>query len=256
MDDNTTKIIKERFNSLPQSIQEVILSSDYENTLLEIGKEYNLNVEQLGILERETTLVMMGLTNPDKFESELRHELNIDPQKVNQITKEINEKIFLRIRELLKLMNTPEGEDPVVEELAPITPEPQRVTQEKTDNEVLASHGIKVVQNSPLEEYPLGGGGGISPSPSQGEGKGEVIHPGASATPQEGNKIPEVQNLEITGKVLPMWAQKLAGSVKTEVKKTEHTIENLTKTIPAAIPQPPRPAKYPPKADPYRELPE
>ena len=45
--------------------------------------------------------------------------------------------------------------------------------------------------DSPLEEYPtlVGGGGCIFPSPSQGEGLGvRSIHPGASATPQEGNK--------------------------------------------------------------------
>ena len=33
---------------------------------------------------------------------------------------------------------------------------------------------VFINQNSPLEEYPLGGGG-------------QIIHPGASATPQEGN---------------------------------------------------------------------
>jgi hypothetical protein len=231
MDDDTTKIIKERFNSLPESIQEVILSSDYENTLLELGKEHSLNVEQLGILERETTLVMMGLTNPDKFESELRHELNIDPQKVSDITKEINEKIFLKIRELLKLMNTPEGEDPVVEETETIIPEPEIVKHEDTDNQILESHGIKIV----------------SPSPSQGEGRDEVK--------QVENKIPETQNLEITGKVLPMWTQKFIGNVQTEVKKTEHTIENITKATPT-IPEPPKAKSYPPKADPYRMSPD
>ncbi len=224
MDDNTTKIIKERFDSLPESIQEVILSSDYENTLLKLGQDHNLNVEQLGILERETTLVMMGLTNPDKFESELRHELNIDPQKVNELTKEINEKIFLKIRELLKLMNTPEGEDPVVEELTPTTSRLERVTQEKTDNEILESHGIKIVPAEHIVEKKVE------------------------------NPIPQEEKLEITGAVTPMLAQKLSGSIQTEVKQTEHTLENITKTVPP--PMPPEHKSYPPKADPYRELPE
>jgi queuine tRNA-ribosyltransferase len=50
----------------------------------------------------------------------------------------------------------------------------------------LAEH--QKLNDSPLEEYPLGGGGGISPSHSQGEGSGvRSVHPGASATPQEGN---------------------------------------------------------------------
>ncbi len=116
MDENTTKMIKERFDLLPESIQELIISSNYQDTLIEIGKKYQLNVEQLGMLEQETTLVMMGLTPTKDFETELTNELNVDKMKGNQIVTEINEKIFLTIRDLLKLMYTPEGEEPSVEE--------------------------------------------------------------------------------------------------------------------------------------------
>ena len=115
-ENNTLKLIKERFDALPESIKEIIMSSNYQNDLIEISKKYNLNVEQMGILERETTMVMMGLTNPNNFEAELTRELHVDTTKGSQIVKDINEKIFLKIRELLKLMNTPVGEEPSLEE--------------------------------------------------------------------------------------------------------------------------------------------
>src|SRR3989338_8064204 len=138
MDDNVKKIIKEKFDALPKAIQEMILSTHYEETLIEIGKQHNLNVELMGIMERETTLVMMGLTPTKDFEVELTRELHIDKLKGSQIVKDINEKIFLRIRELLKLMNTPKGEGPALEE------------KEKTqggDTQILNSAGIEIISD-------------------------------------------------------------------------------------------------------------
>lgn len=143
MDENTIKIIRERFDALPESIQELILSSNYQNTLIEIGKKYQLNVEQLGMLEQETTLVMMGLTPTQDFKNELVHELKIDNIKGNQIVTEINEKIFLPIRDLLKLMYTPEGEEPSVEE----TPEePKKIENNLESREEL----LKKIENPNL----------------------------------------------------------------------------------------------------------
>lgn len=114
MDETTIKMIKERFDALPKAIQEMILSTHYEETLIEIGKQYNLDVKQLGMLEQETTLTMMGLTPIKDFENELTSELNMEKIKVSQIVKNINEKIFSNIMTLLKLMNTPIGEEPLV----------------------------------------------------------------------------------------------------------------------------------------------
>ncbi|MCX6751257.1 MAG: hypothetical protein NT161_00605 [Candidatus Nomurabacteria bacterium] len=143
MDENTTKMIKERFNALPESIQELILSSNYQDILVEIGKKYQLNVEQLGMLEQETTLVMMGLTPTKDFETELTRELGIDKMKGNQIVTEINEKIFLTIRDLLKLMYTPEGEEPSIEE----TPEePKKIENNLESREEL----LKKIENPNL----------------------------------------------------------------------------------------------------------
>src|SRR3989344_525792 len=117
MDDNIKKIIKDRFDSLPKSIQEIILSTHYEETLIEIGQQYQLNMEKVRILERETTMVLLGLTNIKNFESELVQGLPLDELKIPQIVEDINEKIFLNVWDLLKLMNTPIGEEPILEDM-------------------------------------------------------------------------------------------------------------------------------------------
>lgn len=234
MDDNTTKIIKEKFDSLPESIQEAIMSSNYQDALIEVGKKHQLNVEQLGILERETTLVMMGLTPTKNFEAELTRELHVDEIKGRQMVKDINEKVFLHIRDLLKIMNTPAGEEPSVEE------EPERKEKFATNNpttqidndeaEVLDKAGIKI----------------IDPEINSNITKSAPEKASPQATPQP---KPNLNTLELSAghdTVNPILTQKLSAPFKTPSTKTEHTVGNVSKP----------PSSYPPKGDPYRLSPD
>ncbi len=214
MDENIKKTIKEKFDSLPESIQELIMSSHYQDILVEIGKKYQLNVEQMGILERETTLVMMGLSPTQSFESELTQELNIDKMKGNQIVIEINEKIFLTIRDLLKLMYTPAGEEPSVEEVSKSKEQPTESREEL----------LKHIENLDLltqKELPVG-----NPEELKEQSNKENI---LKNTPEENH---------------PILAQKLSGSFQIPAVETEHSLANMTKSSGEE--------KTKPKVDPYR----
>jgi len=223
MDENTTNIIKERFDSLPENIKELILSSHYEETLIEIGGRYHLNVEKLGILERETTMVMLGLTNPNNYENDLTRELNIEKSQGNQIVKEINEKIFFRIRELLKLMNTPQGEEPSMEEF--------EEKPEDRDAQILRSAGIEIIEQRV----------NLSGAPSINEP--DLTRPELSA-PQN---IPTPPSVTSSSQML---AQKFSGSFQIPSTKTEYTVPNVSK------PQNSDLVPKKPGVDPYREMPE
>ena len=107
--------------------------------------------------------------------------------------------------------------------------------------------------NSPLPEY----------SAPKAEGGGKTIHPGAGATPQEGNKDTQVlKSAEI--EIIPphpILAEKLSGFVKNEVRETEHSLNNISKTsglseVPVSGAPTAAPTHYPPKEDPYRLRPE
>jgi hypothetical protein len=231
MDENTKKIIKEKFDALPEIIQGIILSSNYQDNLIEIGKRHQLNVEQLGILEQETTLAMMGLTPIKNFEAELTHELNVDKEKGSLITKEVEEKVFLKIRELLKLMNTPAGEEPNLEGTPSIPGTPvqngfikpiqKNLEEEKAaDNQVLNSAGI------------------------------EIIPEKLEITTKDNTPAPIQNNEEITEdyrmQKSSILAQKLSTPVKIPSIKTEHSLPNMA----------PSSSQNKPTVDPYREIPE
>lgn len=241
MDENTTKIIKEKFDSLPESIKEIIMSSHYEDTLIDVGRSYNLNVEQLGILEREVTLVMMGLTSTGNFETELTRELNVDKIKGGEIVRDLNEKIFLKIRELLKLMNTPIGEDPSLEETEEESEQPKNpdtaifssagieILSEKKERNELPKENLQVIKNLELTEIPAKNPPPLPP---------EVIKPNLS----------------------DILEQKMSTSFKMPGVKTEYTLNNISKPKNETAVNPPKPSpntvSYPPKGDPYRLSPD
>lgn len=201
MDEKTKKLVMERFDALPKSVQEVITSSNYQDTLIEIGKQFGLNVEQMGSLELETTLVMMGLNPVKDFEADLTRELNVEKEKGSQIVKDINEKVFLKIRDLLKLMNTPAGEEPDLEETeAPtqsIAVETQTTNKDEDENtQILNTAGIEIVPEK------LEIAGAVKPT-----------------VPSSNPAIPPKPSI---------LEQKLSAPVKTEAVKTEHSLNNLT----------------------------
>lgn len=92
-------------------------------------------------------------------------------------------------------------------------------TQEENDTQILNSAGIEIVPDMPS-------------IPSIGLKQMEKPAP-----------VPEH----------PIFAQKLSGSFQMPVVKTEHTLENITKTT---TPTPPSPTPSKPNMDPYREIPE
>ncbi|MEK7564558.1 MAG: hypothetical protein AAB510_03275 [Patescibacteria group bacterium] len=112
MDNDTIKIIQEKFYALPQTIQEEIMSPHYEEALASIGMKNELDQEGIDILGKETTLIMMGLAPLKNFESSLTQELKIDHLKASNIVEEIHREIFSSFKELLDIMNHAVSSDP------------------------------------------------------------------------------------------------------------------------------------------------
>ncbi len=106
MDPETEKIIKEQWKYLPDEVKNFFTDPKWVDKISDIGKKNGLTDEQILILQTETILVMLGLSDIDLYSGELKTRLQIDEEKVKNIISEIDVKIFgnlkIKLKEIFK----------------------------------------------------------------------------------------------------------------------------------------------------------
>lgn len=101
-DSYTPEEIKAKFDSLPQDIKALVYSSDMFNVVKDLGSKYQLHIDKLAILEDLVADVLTGFTKPDDFVKALQTDLEIDEARASAIAKDVNDQLFVKIRESMK----------------------------------------------------------------------------------------------------------------------------------------------------------
>lgn len=73
----------------------------------DIGSKHQLHIDQMGALEGEVAAAMIGVTKLEDLTANIAEALSIEEQKASEIAKSVNEDIFIKIRESVKLSTTP-----------------------------------------------------------------------------------------------------------------------------------------------------
>ena len=108
----TEEQIAQMYDNLPEDLKDAIFGLEMNEIVEKIGRENQLNIEQIGDLANETGMVMLGVTHPNEFIGNLADRLEVDKEKARAIAGEINEQIFKKVRESLrKVHNIREGEE-------------------------------------------------------------------------------------------------------------------------------------------------
>jgi hypothetical protein len=99
------KELQARFDKLPYTLKNALRSVDSAKKVLDIGRKYALHVDKLGELGEETGMVILGMTPTSQFLPRLSRRLGINEEKTKSLAQEINNEVFLKIREALKQVN-------------------------------------------------------------------------------------------------------------------------------------------------------
>ncbi len=132
MDIDIQAKIAQRLAELPPDVRHAIESASWEPKIREIGQRHALHIDQMGLLEDETLLVMLGFAGTDEFAPQIAEQLHIPPEKAQVLAAEVNTEIFLPIRESMKRFMearhsaqptvTPDVSTPQPPETTPIQP--------------------------------------------------------------------------------------------------------------------------------------
>jgi hypothetical protein len=98
----TKEQIEKAFEKLPEDLKDALNSTDVYEDLLEILKKHDLMLDQGSILEQEIGLVLLGLVPVENFSVRLKSALKIPSSKAQEITVDINQKVFQEYRDALR----------------------------------------------------------------------------------------------------------------------------------------------------------
>jgi len=91
--------IKQVMQTLPPVIRNYLAQGKYSVVAQNLMATYSLHIDQSGILEREIMLLLMGIENPTEFTEALVNEARIDKQTVSKIVQDVNEQVFIPLKE-------------------------------------------------------------------------------------------------------------------------------------------------------------
>ena len=98
----TPEQLQEKFDSLPQDIQQAITSETVSGNLEILGQKYSLRVDKIGDLIDEVGMVMLGFKKSSDFIGSLSKRLEIDRETAESLAVDIDNDVFKKIRESLR----------------------------------------------------------------------------------------------------------------------------------------------------------
>jgi hypothetical protein len=94
--------VKKQIENAPEEITSLIANPNTDKNIVDIGQKNELADTDLSDYQTETWLMLLGLTHPNDYESEIKNNCHIDEEAASKITKEIISKILTQeIREKL-----------------------------------------------------------------------------------------------------------------------------------------------------------
>jgi len=153
--------LRTRFELLPEELQKIIIDEGYQKNLFDIAKAQKLTYEELGTLEIETTMVLLGMVKPEDYRDQVQEQLKKNDPEIDALVKEVNEKIFAPINaslqkvysakrepiDYLKDEETPEA--PAAQMPKPIIPTPPPTpapSLSSTDKSILEKTGVVITE--------------------------------------------------------------------------------------------------------------
>ena len=148
--------IKELMKEVPAPIRAFFASGKVETVAKNLMQKYKFHIDQGAIVEREIILLLLGLKSPDEFTKTLAEEAKLDTQTVNGITRDVNDQIFVPLREEMR-----KGPQAVPQIPKPIAPPREVVLQSRTTmipaNPQMPSHQAQtfasMLKYSPPQKY-------------------------------------------------------------------------------------------------------
>lgn len=94
--------VQKRIEALPPEVSALLYSPEMLEIVKRVGAKQQLHIDQVGLLEAETGEVMLGFTSSKDYPEALMETLGVDRMKADAIAQDINDMLFVKIRDAMK----------------------------------------------------------------------------------------------------------------------------------------------------------
>lgn len=220
-------------------------------------ERYALHIDQGTVLERELMLVLLGLQDPDEFAAALYENLPVSKQTVLDIINDINQEVFVPLREEMRRATTgaPAPAGPIAAQPRPQgAAEPAHYFHLKNKIPPPAT-ARQPVANPAIAPLPPKS---ILPRPAAAPGAGGPLRGGRPFPPAGPKLLEDHEEPHIAFKKSAPPPPNLPGAMPPPPTRAPQVAQPINRIVhpplPAARPPaPPRPPAQPYSTDPYRE---
>lgn len=136
--DEAVNVLMER---LPVPVQNFLKGEQRNKVIYEISQKYRLHTDQAGDFERAALFMLLGIYSPEEFLANLK-TAGIPEQVAQGLTKEVNERIFIPLREEERALSD--------SQVAPVSETPEPVpSPSRTMVADMAKEEVVPNQNTP-----------------------------------------------------------------------------------------------------------
>jgi hypothetical protein len=146
------KHYEENLALLPEISQKALRSFNWVSVLLDIGKSYALQLDELEDLQVETMMLLVGVVSPDEYETEMTKILPVSRVEIDKLLDEVNTKILAPIHDYIvnggapavPVSTVPPSSDSAELGFIPIRIDPTEIS---TENKIFFENtGVKSVE--------------------------------------------------------------------------------------------------------------
>ena len=106
MNDEIKNILEEQFKKVPKRVQSVLLSAEFRKKIRNVGTAHQLTFQQLGKLEDETVLVLLGLEPMAEYPENVEKEVGVKENIAQTITTDILNNVIEPVKQDLGIFLT------------------------------------------------------------------------------------------------------------------------------------------------------
>lgn len=136
----TQDVLLERYESLPESVREVLNSEEDARIIRTVGKTQYLNEEKLQVFEQVVGLALLGFIHTRELAHFISEELFLNFDHSRALVDELEKKIFLPIQKQLEQGYSPVKEEPS-QKMVSAMPQSQKITGPKVSLDFFPGKG-------------------------------------------------------------------------------------------------------------------